>query len=191
MTLPPMGLPFAGDGLLEKEIRRLITAYGIRAAVETGVHQGVTTRALAGMVPTVHAIEINGDYYAESHLRLAGVPNVRLYHGASQDVLPVLLPLIERPVLYYLDAHWDGNYPLPAEVEIIAQHDPRPVIVMHDMAVPGHPGFHADPRPDGSPFDYEWVRPGLEKIQSPWRHYYNEAAEGLQVGVLFVVPDEP
>ncbi len=191
-TLPPLtGPAFAGDGLLEKEIRRLAAAYGIRSAVETGTYQGATTAALAAIVPAVHTIEITRGFYAESRQRLAGVPGVRQYHGASPDILPGLLPQIERPALYYLDAHWNGSYPLPAEVEIIAEHDPQPVIVMHDMQVPGHPELHADPQPDGTPYCYEWVRPALEKIRGPWRHYYNEAAEGLQVGVLFVVPDGP
>ena len=188
---PPMGEAFAGDGLLEKEIKRLIGQYGIQSAVETGVHQGVTTRALAAMVPMVYAIEINDGFYAESCERLADVSNVRLYHGASPDVLPGLLPQIKGPTLYYLDAHWHGNYPLPQEVETIALHDPQPVIVMHDMQVPGHPELHADPQPDGSPYSFEWVRPGLEKIQMPWCHYYNEAAEGLKIGILFVTPDDP
>jgi hypothetical protein len=187
---PPSGLAFAGDGLLEKELRRLIGQYGIQSAVETGVHQGASTRGLAAMVPEVYAIEIDYDFYAESCVRLADVPNVRLYHGPSQDVLPVLLPHVRRPALYYLDAHWNGNYPLPQEVEIIALHDPQPVIVMHDMHVPGRQ-FSADSQPSGYVYDFEWVRPGLEKIRMPWRHYYNESAEGLQVGVLFVTPDGP
>jgi len=188
---PPTGLAFAGDGLLKKEIERLISRYGIQSAVETGTYQGCTTRALAAMVPAVYTIEISPDMFAESGERLAGVPNVRRYCGASPDVLPGLLPQIERPALYYLDAHWNGNYPLPREVEIIALHDPRPVILMHDMQVPGHPELHADPQPDGSPYCLEWVRPGLEKIQAPWRHYYNEQAEGLRIGVLFITPDGP
>ena len=187
---PPMGEAFAGDSLLEEEVKRLISQYGIQSAVETGVHQGVTTRALAALVPVVYAIEINDGFYAESRDRLADVPNVQLIHGASQDVLPGLLPQIKRQALYYLDAHWHGHYPLPQEVEVIALHDPQPVIVMHDMQVPGHPELHADPQPDGSPYSFEWVRPGLEKIQGPWRHYYNESAEGLKIGILFVTPDD-
>jgi hypothetical protein len=188
---PPTGLAFAGDALLEQEVRRLITRYGIRSAVETGTYQGCTTRALAAMVPMVHTIEIDPGMFAESGQRLADVPNVRRYHGASPDVLPGLLPQVKKPALYYLDAHWNGNYPLPQEVEFIAIHDPQPVILMHDMQVPGHPELHADPQPNGSPYCFEWVRPALEKIRGPWRHYYNAEAEGLQIGVLFVVPDGP
>jgi len=188
---PPSGLAFAGDGLLEKEVRRLVGRYGIQSAVETGTYQGATTRALAAMVPAVYTIDIDPGFYAESRERLADVPGVRQFCGASQDILPGLLPQISRPALYYLDAHWNGHYPLPREVEIIALHDPQPVIVMHDMQVPGHPELLADPQRDGSPYCYEWVRPMLEKIRMPWRHYYNEMAEGLQVGVLFIIPDGP
>jgi predicted O-methyltransferase YrrM len=191
VTLPePTGLAFAGDGLLEKEIRRLIRQFNIQSAVETGTNQGVTARALAAMVPQVYTIEKYDATFAEARWRLMDVHNVQVYFGASPNVLPTLLPHVQRPTLYYLDAHWDGNYPLPQEVEIIAALDPQPIIVIHDMEVPGHPEFHADPQPDGSPYDYEWVRPFLEMIQMPWRYYYNEEAEGLQVGVLFIVPKE-
>ncbi len=184
---PPMGQAFAGDGLLEKEIKRLIRRYGIQSAVETGTHQGVTARALAALVPEVYTIEIDLHLFEDARERLADVPNVRQYLGASPNVLLDLLP-VRRPALYYLDAHWDGHYPLLREIEIIASCDPQPVIVMHDMQVPDHPEFHYDPQPDGSPYCYEWVRPVLENIQMPWRYYYNEHAEGLRVGVLFVTP---
>jgi hypothetical protein len=189
MLPPPDGQAFAGDGLLAAEVAWLVSRYGIRSAVETGTHQGVTARALAALVARVHTIEISQDLYAEAQERLADVLNVRQYLGASPDVLPGLLPGIERPALYYLDAHWNGSYPLPQELEIIARHDPQPVIVMHDMQVPGHPEFHFDPRPDDSPYSYEWVAPVLAGIQRPWLRYWNSRAEGLRVGVLFVVPD--
>jgi hypothetical protein len=179
---------FASDGILAEEIKRLVAEYGIRSAVETGTYQGVTTRGLAALVPAVYTIEIDPGRFEDSRERLADLPNVRPLLGASPDVLPGLIPQIEKPALYYLDAHWDEHYPLPREVEIIAEHDPQPVIVMHDMLVPGHPELHADPQPDGSPYDYEWVRPGLEKIRGPWRHYYNQEAEGLKIGIMFVVP---
>jgi hypothetical protein len=192
MTLPPLTFgAFADDPLLEEEIRRLTGKYGIQSAVETGTHQGATTRALAGMIPVVHTIEILPASYAESRERLTGIPNIHQYYGASQDILPRLLPQIKHPTLYYLDAHWNGNFPLLRELELIAAHDPRPVIMIHDMQVPGHPELYADPQPDGTPYCYEWVLPMLKKIRGPWRHYYNEQAEGMKIGIMFVVPGEP
>ena len=197
MTLPPAeGGPFASDHLLGEEIQRLIVRYGIQSAVETGVYQGVTTRALAEMVPAVYAIESDDARFTESRERLADLPDVRIYHGGSQDILPEIIPQITKPALYYLDAHIDGSaedghQPLPREAEIIAQLDPSPIMVMHDMFVPDHPEFHANLQtPGGIPYDYEWVSPGLEKIREPWRHYYNSEAEGLKVGIMFVVPDK-
>lgn len=71
---PPTGLAFAGDGLLAEEVKRLISRYGIRSAVETGTYQGCTTRALAAMVPAVYTIEISPDMFAESGERLSRRP---------------------------------------------------------------------------------------------------------------------
>lgn len=181
---------FASDGLLEEEIRRLITLHGIQSAVETGTYHGVTAEGLAALVSMVYTIEIDAQRFADSRERLSVLPNVKQFLGSSVDVLPDLIPQIRKPALYYLDAHWDGHEPLPQEVEIIALNDPRPVIVIHDMLVPGHPELYAGPLPGGSVYCYEWVQAGLEKIQAPWRYYYNDQAEGLKIGIMFVVPDD-
>jgi len=192
-VIPAEGGPFASDNVLAGEISRLVSHYGIRSAAETGTYQGVTTRALAAMVPEVHTIEISDARFEESGERLADLPHVQVHHGSSEDILRRLIPQLPKPALYYLDAHDDGAglFPLPAEVNAIGELDPSPVIVMHDMAVPGHPELHADTQPDGTPYDLDWVMPGLEKIREPWRYYYNTEAVGLRIGILFVVPDVP
>jgi hypothetical protein len=182
--------PFAGDGILRDTVHGLIQSHQIASVVETGTWLGSTTKALASMVPIVYTIEVDSHSYAQATQNLAAVPNVRQYFGASQNVLPTLLPHVPRPTLYFLDAHWHGSHPLLQELEIIAAADPAPVIVMHDMQVPGHPELQHDPRPDGSPYCYEWVRPVLERLQCPWRHFHNDKAEGCKVGVLFVVPEQ-
>lgn len=180
---------FASDTVVEQEIRRLTAKYGIRSAVETGTYLGVTAAGLAAIIPSVYTIEINPGRYDDARESLISLPGVKQFLGASPDILPGLIPQIEKPALYYLDAHWDGHYPLPEEVAAIAEHDPQPVIVIHDMQVPGHPELHADPQPDGKFYDYEYVRPHLEKIRGPWRHYYNDrGAEGMKIGIMYVVP---
>jgi hypothetical protein len=186
--LPHPGEPFADDQLLRQEVERLITQYGIQSAVETGTFQGATTKVLTELVSEVHSIEIEPAFFEAASSRLHNIRNVQLHYGSSLNVLPHLLPHVRHPTLYYLDAHWDGNYPLLEEIKIIASHDPQPIIVMHDMHNPNLPELYAEPQPNGSSYCYEWVRPELEKIQMPCRHYYNEAAEGLQIGVMFVVP---
>jgi hypothetical protein len=185
----PAEQAFAGDRLLGREIRRLVNRYGVQTAVECGTYHGHTALALAALVPVVHTIEIDFTRFTQAQEILGGVPNVTQQHASSVDVLPGLIPQLARPVLYYLDAHWEGQFPLPGEIATIARLDSQPLMVIHDMTVPGHPDLHADDQPDGSLYDYEWVRPELELIQLPWRHYYNAAAEGLRIGVMFVVPD--
>ena len=179
---------FAFDTLLEEKIEELVVEYDIKSIVETGTWIGGTARAFAGMVENVYTVEVNPQFYSQAQQILAPLPNVKQFLGKAQDILPAILPLVAKPTLYYLDAHWHGSHPLPEELEIVVAHDPSPVIVMHDFQVPGHPELKFDPRPNGKPYCFEWIEPQLCKIKTPWTYFYNTEAVGCKVGVLFVVP---
>jgi hypothetical protein len=182
--------PFANDALLGKEIERLIKKYDVQSAVETGTYQGETARGLADMVPQVYTIEVNPESFEESQERLSGLSNVTGFLGDSEVILPDLIPKIKKPALYYLDAHWNGHYPLPAEVSAIAEYDPSPIIVIHDMTVPDCPGLHADPQESGDPYDLDYIQPALDRMKKPYKVYYNnDDAEGLRIGIMFIVPE--
>jgi hypothetical protein len=180
---------FAWDTILEDDINELVIDYGIKSIVETGTWMGGTCRSFAGMVENVYTIEVNPDFYRQARTILSPLPNVKQFLGRANRMLPAILPMVQGPTLYYLDAHWHGSHPLPEELEAVIAHDPSPVIVMHDFQVPGHPELKFDPRPGGAPYCYEWIEPQLKKIKNPWRIFYNhEASGGCRVGVMFCVP---
>ncbi|MGB4032095.1 MAG: hypothetical protein WBK94_07575 [Tenuifilaceae bacterium] len=183
-----MSEAFCGDTYLYDEVWRL--AGSVRTIVETGTYDGRTTLALADMADTVHTIEIDAVRYAEAREALRACPNVITHHGRSQDVLRAILPTLDKPCLYWLDAHWRDENPLLAEIELIAAHDPSPILAIHDMRVPNRPDLKYDTY-NGQPYCFEWVEPSLRKLKCRWRHYYNDEANGQRVGVLFVVPCEP
>ena len=183
-------MAFVGDSLVEAEISKLTAQYGIKSAVETGTYRGFTAKGLAAIVPMVYTIELMSNAYEYAASTLAATPNVQQFLGSSLQVLPDLIPKIDHPTLYFLDAHWHGNFPLREELEIIASYDPQPIILIHDIKVPGHPELSHDPTPDGSPLCYKYVWPALKKIQSSWRCYYNKKVVGGGIGVLFVIPCE-
>lgn len=180
-----MSEAFCGDDYLHDEVWRL--SEGVRTIVETGTYLGHTTQAMADMAETVHTIEADAAHYARASKALEGYPNVITHHGRSQDVLRAILPTLDKPCLYYLDAHWGDDNPLLAEIELIAAHDPAPILVIHDMRVPHRPDLKYDTY-NGQPYCFEWVEPALRKLKCRWRHYYNDEANGQRVGVLFVVP---
>lgn len=179
---------FTDDPIQEAAVRALITERGVQTVVETGTWMGGSARAMAGMAKQVVTIEFNPEFFSQAQGILAPLPNVKQYLGRSELLLPEILKTVTPPTLYYLDAHWPGDHPLPQEIDIIAEVDPSPVLVIHDMQVPDRPGLKFDLQPNGCPYSFEWIKPNLAKIKRPWRHYYNTEAGGRKVGVLFVVP---
>lgn len=182
--------PFADDPLLGDRIHRLVREYGIKTVVETGTWLGFTTRALAGMAKHVYTIEKDAGFFEKASKSLESLGNVTCLHGESERWLPSIGVSKYSPTLYFLDAHWKGT-PLLKELEIIAAQDPSPVIVIHDFKVPNHPELAFDTYA-GVQYTMHWIRPYLEKLKRPWRHFYNSAADGpFRVGAVFIVPQQP
>jgi hypothetical protein len=88
-------------------------------------------------------------------------PRVKLFAGASPDVLRQLLPQISKPILFWLDAHFPGAHhgasrydaiddealrlPLRKELEMIRQLRPmgKDVILIDDLRIYEHDKFEA------------------------------------------------
>jgi hypothetical protein len=183
--------PFGGDEILRAEIAELIQRYGIHSAIETGTWHGWTTRALASMVEQVWTVEANPDFLeiARANWRdnPPGSAGIASCLGDSRAAIGSFMDHATKPTLYYLDAHWGEHCPLLEELAIIMERDPAPMIVMHDMQVPGHPELKFDTY-GVQPLCREWVLPVLKGLKTPWRSWQNDHATGHQVGVLFVAP---
>jgi len=139
---------FHCDRVYQQIMVELAAASGVSAFVETGTFKGVSAAFIADRCPAVpvHTIEIEPSYYAEAAARLHRYPSVRLAHGSSPPWLAALLDggtLGDRP-LFYLDAHWYEDWPLPAEIELIASRAREAIIVIDDFQVPGRVDFGFD-----------------------------------------------
>src|SRR4029077_12824555 len=89
--------------------------------------------------------------------------NVHTYLGSSETVLPEILESVNGNTIFFLDAHWENYCPLQHELAVIAAHNIRPVIAIHDFQVPGQPGLAFDTY-NHQPFTYDWLKPLFEKI---------------------------
>jgi hypothetical protein len=120
--------------------------YQIDIAVETGTFKGNTTAYLALLFSEVYTIEVLGSTYQSSSNKLKIFPNVQCLLGSSDVVLKDLLPRLKgRPVLFYLDAHWNEWWPLREEIrEIGKTHRDNCVIVIDDIKVPKRPDIVFD-----------------------------------------------
>lgn len=182
---------FGRDPVLEQRIRQLVREHNIKTVVETGTWRGYTTRRFCEFVSWVFTIESVVPTWQLAHETLYETSNVTIELGDSAKVLPTLArhPCFQRPVLYYLDAHWHDEWPLPNEIEAIANMGDECVIVVHDCMVP-----NTDLQYDsygGQLLTFEFLKPLLDKLHFPWRYSFNdETAQGHRRGCLFVEPEQ-
>ncbi len=83
----------------------LLSASGIRYAVETGTYLGDSARVLDDLVDEVWTVELVPAILAQAAARLADRPSVHLVEGYSPEVLPGILEQVPGPALYWLDGH--------------------------------------------------------------------------------------
>jgi len=98
--------------------------------VETGTFFGYTTFALKEAFKTCHTIEVDPWLFKKAKNKFNHYTNCICYHGDSTKILPSLLPTIDAPILYWLDAHYSGGItwygdtkdPIMIELESILKH---------------------------------------------------------------------
>ncbi len=179
---------FGRDPVLEQRLRDLVARHSIRTVVETGSWRGYTARRFSEFVENVFTIDVDPLMRDVTMATNADRDNVMALRGNSPSVLAGLIPGLPAPMLYYLDAHWNDDWPLLDEIETISRQDAGPaVIVIHDVRVPDTDlGFDSY---GGTALTFELVKPLLDKLQWRWMHSFNdETAQGHRRGVLFVEP---
>jgi predicted O-methyltransferase YrrM len=139
----------AKHALLREQARR----HRLRVLVETGTYMGETAWALRREFEHVETIELEPTLVRLARVRFARTRGVRVHEGDSASVLPGVLASLDRPALFWLDAHpctdraaSDAPVPLLTELAAIAAHPVEGhVVLIDDMRLMGNPGF---PRAD-------------------------------------------
>lgn len=121
----------------------------LQVFIETGTHQGDTTRIASVVFVEVFTFEINKIFYefAKRKLAILGCNNVHHQLGDSVELLDKLLDTEKRPAFFFLDAHHhhmqttedvkmdngSGKTPLMDELDIINTKYPNvPAIICID-----------------------------------------------------------
>ena len=185
-------LGFEGDSRLKRAIEELVKSEGIKAIIETGTFMGSTTLQFAKIVPHVWTIEINETYARQALQKFEiseGNSTIYPYLGSSVDWLYQILAEAKEKgnILWFCDSHWQAHNPLLQELEIVRQSGLKPLIVIHDFKVPGHPELGYDSY-NGQDYDFAWIYPSIERIygQNGYDYWYNSEAEGAKRGVIFI-----
>lgn len=137
--------PFNGQARRTEMMRALLDAFRPQLVVETGTYFGSTSEWLAkesGV--TVHTVEVNARYFFYSAWRLRSIRNLKRHRADSRDFLRRLEadPRIpSQSVLFYLDAHDFGNWPLNEELILIQQHWTDSIVVIDDFLIDDDSGY--------------------------------------------------
>ncbi len=139
---------FHGDPQYQGMVDELLGSLQVTDFVETGSFLGRSTAFVAQRWPgvQVHSTEINAGFFQTAQRRLGEMPNVHLHHCHSVQFITDLIQsgrLGELPV-FFLDAHWEEDWPLPRELELIRQGCERAIIIIDDFRVPAQTQFSYD-----------------------------------------------
>lgn len=118
------------------------TSLGIKTFIETGTFFGDMIDAVRHAFEEVHSIELDHRLHARACKRFTGVRNVHLHQGDSGRVLPELVAKLDRPALFWLDAHWsrgvtargDLDTPVSMELASILEHGDADHVALIDDA---------------------------------------------------------
>jgi hypothetical protein len=116
--------------------------FGLRTLVETGTYMGDMALAVADCFDHIITIELDPHLCHAAGRRLQHLSNVTVLQGDSAEVLPRVLQSLERPSLFWLDAHYCGwwtargslDTPIERELNAILSHAVRDHVVLIDDA---------------------------------------------------------
>ena len=98
--------------------------------IETGTYKGRMVYAVQPHIKEIFSIELDQAHYKKAQQRFAGYSNIHILQGQSGQVLPKILEDIDKPCLFWLDAHFSGGStaksgpetPIMQEIECILKH---------------------------------------------------------------------
>ena len=187
------GGPFNGERLRMRIVNDVAQAVPFSAFIETGAFVGTTTEHFARSGIPVMSCEAMLDNFLVSALRLSRYENVALEMSDSRTFLRKVLGQPSdalRCPLFYLDAHWFDDLPLPEELNIIFASLPEYFVVVDDFEVPGSRYFY-DRYENGNELTFKFVMPKLDLSTQPvFMVPANASTEetGPRKGTLFVAP---
>lgn len=86
-----------------------IKRFSIDTFVETGTYKGKMVYSVIPHVKEIYSIELDITHFQNAQKRFIGYPDIHILQGQSGEMLPKVLKDIDKPCLFWLDAHWSGG----------------------------------------------------------------------------------
>jgi hypothetical protein len=168
-----------------RQIFEALTQLNFAAIIETGTHVGTTTEYFAETGLPVISIEGNPRRYGFAKARLRRFRNVSLRLGDSRPHLSRIVAGLgadnrEKPLFFYLDAHWKHGLPLAGELEIILESCAQPTIMIDDFEVADDPGYGFDDYGEGKALVRDYIEPFI--VRHNLSLFYPAASSSQETG---------
>src|SRR3954465_2744206 len=125
----------------QRAVQEYAQKYGLRMLVETGTYYGEMVAAMKNTVDEIHSVEFDHALAVRAQEKFARWPQVHIYEGDSQKVVPEILKSLTQPALFWLDAGyygWEGlqgaQSRMTDELEAILQHPVQGHVILMDDA---------------------------------------------------------
>lgn len=125
----------------QRTVKQLGKKYGLTTLIETGTSSGEMIRTTKNNFRKIFSIELGLELYEDAKKLFSPYPHIILIHGDSGKKLSELLPKINEPVLFWLDAHYSGTGTVKGLVEtpilkeldtILSRNEKKDVILIDD-----------------------------------------------------------
>jgi len=104
------GKPLPGPHFYkEKLIKYYAKKFSPDIFIETGTYFGDMIQAVKKKFKKIISIELNEDLYEKARNKFAKNSHIQIVFGDSADKLEKILPTIDDPCLFWLDAHFSGD----------------------------------------------------------------------------------
>src|SRR5690349_18682590 len=123
-------------------LRHYARMYRLESFVETGTYFGDMVDALKREFEQIQSIELDDFLFERATRRFMRYSHIRILHGNSASMLPLALASVDRPTLFWLDAHYSGGItacggqhaPILLELDHIFHHPIRGHVIVIDDA---------------------------------------------------------
>lgn len=93
----------------QRALQKYAKMYGLNIMVETGTYNGDMVNAMRDVFDNIYSIELSNELYENAEKRFSEQTHIHILHGDSGSEIEKLVSKIDRPALFWLDAHYSGG----------------------------------------------------------------------------------
>lgn len=176
-------------GVPKDLVSRLKDAYNLKVFIETGTFLGDTARWASEHFKRVITVEVSEVMYQKATSRTHNTENIEFHLGSSRQKLREIVPKLDSPAIFWLDAHWcswktggkDDECPLLEELEIINASPHEHFILIDDARL-----FLTPPPPPHNPSHWPNIGQVEDVLNIPNRKRFVDIYDD----VIYAVPNK-